>query len=116
MHDQLLLTKTGRAAGRRLLNDDDVSCLVDRIDAERAARESYGRLRQLPESELGVIELMVVDQLSISEAAQALRILPATARVRLHRAWRRLRPEQSSVSADIPTQRKKADFCFRSTR
>jgi len=80
-----------RVSGRRLLDADDISRLEERIDAERAGRALYLRVQQLPESQRAVLELIVIDGLSLAESAAALGISPVTARVRLHRALRALR-------------------------
>jgi RNA polymerase sigma-70 factor (ECF subfamily) len=80
-----------RVSGRRLLDADDISRLEEQIDAERDARALYRRMQQLPESQWAVLELFVIDGLSLAEAAAALGIPPVTARVRLHRARRALR-------------------------
>ncbi|MFI6823297.1 RNA polymerase sigma factor [Micromonospora sp. NPDC050187] len=79
-----------RLAGRRLLDDDDIGRLEERIDANRTARELHRRLQRLPESERAVIELVAVDGLTVTEAATALRIRPGAARARLFRARRAL--------------------------
>ncbi|MGD0701066.1 MAG: RNA polymerase sigma factor [Trebonia sp.] len=78
--------KANRIAGRRLLADDDIARLEDRIDAESSARDLYQALSRLPGAERAVLELVAVDGLPVTEAAAALRIRPGTARVRLHRA------------------------------
>jgi RNA polymerase sigma factor (sigma-70 family) len=80
-------------AGRRLLEPDDVERLVAKIDAARQVRRLHEELRALPDTERAVLELVAVDGLSVAEAAAALGIRPVTARVRLHRARRALRPE-----------------------
>lgn len=80
-----------RVAGRRLLDTDDIGRLEARIDAARQARQLYRQMAELPEPERAVLELVAVDGLSITEAAQALGIRAGTARVRLFRARRRLR-------------------------
>jgi RNA polymerase sigma-70 factor (ECF subfamily) len=79
-----------RLAGRRLLDDDDIGRLEERIDAGRAARELYRRLQRLPEADRAVLELVAVDGLSVTEAAAALDIRPGAARARLFRARRAL--------------------------
>ena len=83
--------KASRIAGRRLLADDDIARLEDRIDAESAARDLYLALSRLPAAERAVLELVAVDGLPVTEAAAALRIRPGAARVRLHRARRALK-------------------------
>jgi RNA polymerase sigma factor (sigma-70 family) len=81
----------GLIAGHRLLAPDDVERLVAKIDACRQVRELHEELRALPEGERAVLELVSVDGLTVAEAAAALGIRAATARVRLHRARRALR-------------------------
>ncbi|MEU8377684.1 sigma-70 family RNA polymerase sigma factor [Streptosporangium sp. NPDC048865] len=85
------LRLAGRISGRRLLDADDLSRLEERLDAERPARRAFAAMATLPESERAVLELVVVDQLTVKEAAAALGIRQGTARVRLHRARRSLR-------------------------
>ncbi|MER7170077.1 RNA polymerase sigma factor [Streptomyces mesophilus] len=79
-----------RVAGRRLLDEDDIVRLEERLDAESAARLALAAMGQLPDGEKAVLELIVVDQLTVGEAAKVLGIRPVTARVRLHRARRAL--------------------------
>ncbi|MDX3587050.1 RNA polymerase sigma factor [Streptomyces europaeiscabiei] len=90
----------GRMAGRRLLEADDIGRLEDKLDAEAAGRRALAALDGLPEGERAVVELVAVDQLSVSEAAAALGIRKVTARVRLHRARRTLR--SATVVSDHP--------------
>ncbi|GAB3420891.1 RNA polymerase sigma factor [Flindersiella endophytica] len=85
------LRATSRLSGRRLLEADDLARLEERIDAEARARQLYQAMDQLPDSERAVLELTALEGLTVSEAAQALRITPVAARVRLHRARRKLR-------------------------
>lgn len=87
------LHKSGRAAGRRTLDADDIARLEERIDAERAARPLLSAIAKLPKSLRAVAELVDIDGLSVADAAMALRIRVGTARVRLHRAHRRLMNE-----------------------
>lgn len=79
-----------RFSGRRLLDEDDIARLEDRIDAEAHASELYLALDRLSEGERAVLELVSVDGLTMQEAARALGIRPVTARLRLHRARHRL--------------------------
>ena len=79
-----------RLAGRRLLDDDDIGRLEERIDADRAARALYQRLQHLPAGDRAVLELVAVDGLTVGEAAAALDIRPGAARSRLLRARRAL--------------------------
>ena len=84
-----------RIRGRELVDQDDLAALHERIDGEAAARELYRGLALLPAGERAVLELVALDGLSVSEAGKALGIGSVAARVRLHRARRRLqrRPE-----------------------
>jgi RNA polymerase sigma factor (sigma-70 family) len=59
---------------------------------------------RLPEAERAVLELVALDELSVAEAAAAAGLRPVTARVRLHRARRKLRAELEA--ANQPPQRK----------
>ncbi|MGP3957466.1 RNA polymerase sigma factor [Nonomuraea sp. 3N208] len=77
---------TGRVAGRRLMDDDDLVRMEERIDAERQMRSALEAMAELPEGERAVLELMAIDQLTVAEVAKALGIRQVTVRVRLHRA------------------------------
>lgn len=79
-----------RLAGRRLVDADDIGRLVERLDAEAEARRVYLLIRQLPPDDRALLELVAVDGLTTVEAARALGINAVGARVRLHRARRRL--------------------------
>jgi RNA polymerase sigma factor (sigma-70 family) len=81
----------GRAAGRRHLADDDIERIQQRLDAVAEARALAASLAALPDSERAVLELVAVDQLTVTEAAAALGIRSVTARVRLHRGRTTLR-------------------------
>ncbi|MFI1408428.1 RNA polymerase sigma factor [Streptomyces sp. NPDC020707] len=87
----------GRIAGRRLLEGDDIGRLEEKLDAEEAGRRALAALDRLSDGERAVIELVAVDQLSVTEAAVALGIRKVTARVRLHRARRALRSAAAEV-------------------
>jgi RNA polymerase sigma-70 factor (ECF subfamily) len=80
-----------RLAGRRELDADQVEELVDRIDAERAARGLLTELTALPELDRAVVELVDIAGLRAKEAAGALGMSPGAARMRLMRARARLR-------------------------
>jgi RNA polymerase sigma factor (sigma-70 family) len=82
------LRTASRVAGRRLLDDDDIDRLEERIDAESAGRAACVALAGLPPDEQAVLELVAIDGLPVTDAAAALGIRPGTARVRLHRARR----------------------------
>jgi RNA polymerase sigma factor (sigma-70 family) len=95
---------TARVEGRRLLDDDDIARLQDRIDAQAQARRLYAALDRLPDGERAVLELVALDGLSAREAAAALGIRPVTARVRLHRARNALGHQLSDDEAPATTR------------
>ena len=84
------LRTSTRLRGRELVAEDDLAALCERIDGESAARGLYRRLSELPPGERAVLELVALDGLSAGEAGRALGIGGIAARVRLHRARRRL--------------------------
>ncbi|WP_298992827.1 RNA polymerase sigma factor [uncultured Pseudokineococcus sp.] len=79
-----------RLQGRRLLDDDGVDRIVQRVDAEGQARALLASIAQLPEPLRDVVELVAVDGLALTDAAAVLGITPGAARVRYHRARRAL--------------------------
>lgn len=100
------LDATQRFNGRRLLDEDDIARLEERIDAEAQAGELYLAMDRLSDGERAVLELVSMDGLTVGDAARALGIQPVTARVRLHRARQRLRDQLdshfSSTEAAVP--------------
>jgi RNA polymerase sigma factor (sigma-70 family) len=88
--------------GSTLLDEDDAARLDARIDAAARARELYAAMDQLSKGERAVLELVAIDELSLTEAAAAAGIRPVTARVRLHRARRKLRTELDAAAVDTP--------------
>ncbi|WP_062211515.1 RNA polymerase sigma factor [Streptomyces sp. NBRC 109706] len=98
---------TGRIAGRRLLEPDDITRLEERLAAERPGRRLLAAMADLPDGERAVLELVAVDQLSVPEAARALGISQVAARVRLHRARGKLRA-QVGPPEEVP--RRRVDF------
>lgn len=98
-----------RLRGSALLDEDEAARLDARIDAERSSRELHAAMERLPEGERAVLELVAIDELSLKEAAAAAGLRPVAARMRLHRARRRLRSEldatareQSPSKEDLP--------------
>lgn len=87
-----------------LLDADDAARIDARIDAASRSRELYAAMDRLPEAERAVLELVALDDLTVAEAAAVAGLRPVTARVRLHRARRRLRAELEA--ANRPSQRK----------
>jgi RNA polymerase sigma factor (sigma-70 family) len=82
-----------RFEGRRLLDDDDIARMQERIDAAARSRELYAALDGLPDGQRAIFELTALDGLTAGEAAGALGIRAVTARVRLHRARTALREQ-----------------------
>ena len=80
-----------RVRGSALIGEDDIAAMDARIDAAARSRELYAAMDRLAEGERVVLELVVLDGLSVSEAAAVAGVRPVTARVRLHRARRKLR-------------------------
>lgn len=80
-----------RVDARALVDDVAYDRLVARLDAEAAVRELHASLAGLPDGQRAVLELVAVDGLTLAEAAAALGISAANARVRYHRARRTLR-------------------------
>lgn len=98
------LRTASRIAGRRLLDDDDIARLEERIDAEKPGRAACQALAGLPPDERAVLELVAIDGLAVKDAAAALGILQGTARVRLHRARRAARRAMGPLAAsDAPS-------------
>ncbi len=87
-----------RLGGAALLDEDDAAQIDARIEAAARARHLYEAMDRLSESERAVLELVAIDELSITEAAAAAGVRPVTARVRLHRARRKLRDELETAS------------------
>lgn len=80
-----------RLGGRRALDEDDYDRLEGVIDAAGAAPALRQGLRELPPSESAVAELVFLDEMTPSEAAEALGIRSPAVRMRLARARRKLR-------------------------
>ncbi|MEU8891456.1 RNA polymerase sigma factor [Streptomyces sp. NPDC048442] len=97
------LKAVARTAGRRLLDEEDISAIERRIDAARAVRQMASAHAALSDPLREVLDLVVLDGLSTREAAQALGIGSTTARVRLHRARRILQ-----AAGQIRTDRREA--------
>lgn len=85
------LRAESRVVGHRLLDDDAIHRIDERIQAERMTRALYDALAQLPARDRRLMELVAIDGMSVTEAAALLGVKPGTARVRLHRSRARLR-------------------------
>ncbi|GAB3476391.1 RNA polymerase sigma factor [Amycolatopsis cihanbeyliensis] len=84
------LRAESRVAGRALVDRDDVAMIEERIEAETRSRRLYRAMDELSGGERAVLELVALDGLTVQEAGRSLGIRPTAARVRLHRARRRL--------------------------
>ena len=80
-----------RIAGHALVNTDDIARIEERIAAEQRARPLLRALEALPDHERAVMELVAIDGLSTTRAAQALGISRVAAAMRLMRAKRAMR-------------------------
>jgi len=87
-----------RLRGSALLDEDDAARLDERIDAAARSRQLYRAMDRLPRRERTILELVAIDELSLKEAAAAAGMHAATARVRLHRARRKLRTELETAA------------------
>jgi len=94
-----------RFRGSALLDEEDTARMDARIDAAAQARRLYAAMDHLPEAERAVLELVAIDELSVAEAAAAVGVRAGTARVRLHRARRKLRADLEAA-ANQPNPRK----------
>ena len=79
-----------RISGQRLLDQESLTRLEERLDAERESRRLYRALAELNDDDRALLELVALDGLSVADAARSLGVKPATARVRLHRSRARL--------------------------
>jgi RNA polymerase sigma-70 factor (ECF subfamily) len=83
-----------------MLDEDDAAQIDARIEAAAELRRLYEAMDRLAEAERAILELVAVDELSLTEAAAAAGVRPVTARVRLHRARRKLRAELEAASTE----------------
>lgn len=92
--------RSERLRGSTLLDVHDAARIDARIDAATRSRRLYAAMEQLPEGERAVLELVALDELTLVEAAAAAGVRPVTARVRLHRARRKLRAELEAAASE----------------
>ena len=88
-----------RFRGSALLDEEDAARMDARIDAAAQSRRLYLAMDRLSEDERAVMELVAIDELTVAEAATAAGVRPVTARVRLHRARRKLRAELEAAAS-----------------
>lgn len=82
-----------RVAGQADITDYDLAELVEQIDAARAADSLSLALARLPWRQRVVFELVAVDGLTVTAAAEAMGMSPSAVSMRLSRARRALRSE-----------------------
>jgi len=98
-----------RLRGSTLLDEEDAARMDARLDAAAQSRRLYEAMDRLPEAERAVLELVALDELTVAEAAAAAGVRPVTARVRLHRARRKLRNElDAAATQTIPSKEKRS--------
>jgi DNA-directed RNA polymerase specialized sigma24 family protein len=78
------------AARRRALNAAECARLERQMRANAEFRRHYQAMLRLPAGDRAIVELVELDGLTPVQAAEALRVLPSLARLRLTRAQRRL--------------------------
>jgi RNA polymerase sigma factor (sigma-70 family) len=89
-----------RLAGQRPLQPDEYEELERRIDAARLHGAVVAAVAALPDGERQLLELVSFDGLSPTQAARAIGVHPAAARMRLHRARHKVR---RALSGAAPT-------------
>jgi RNA polymerase sigma factor (sigma-70 family) len=99
---QVARQQTGeeRLRATALLDENDVTQIESRIEAAAKIRHLYQAMDRLTEKERAILEFVAIDELSLTEAATAAGVRPVTARVRLHRARRKLRAELEAASTE----------------
>lgn len=87
-----------RLRGSAILDEEEAARIEERIDAAAQSRRLYESMDRLSEGERTVLELVAIDELTVAEAAAAVGVRSVTARVRLHRARRKLRAELEAAA------------------
>ncbi|HSV40245.1 MAG TPA: RNA polymerase sigma factor [Nocardioidaceae bacterium] len=80
-----------RVRGRRVLEEDALGRIEERLATERQARLVMSAVAKLSSRDRAIVELVDLDGLEVQEAAAVLGLKPGTARVRLHRARSRIK-------------------------
>jgi RNA polymerase sigma factor (sigma-70 family) len=97
-----------RLRGSALLDEGDTERMDARLDAAAQSRALYAAMDRLPEAERAVLELVAIDELTVAEAAAAAGVRPVTARVRLHRARRKLCAELEAATQPTPMKKEQS--------
>jgi RNA polymerase sigma factor (sigma-70 family) len=82
--------------------EDPAPQVADRLDQQLRGKRLAEALRKLAPADRAVVDLCLIEELSIASAAAALNIPPGTVKSRLHRARGQLRTELADV--DIPVR------------
>lgn len=90
-----------RLRGSALLDEEEAGRIEGRIDAAAHSRRIYQAMDRLGNDERAVLELVAIDELTVVEAAAAVGVRPVTARVRLHRARRKVRAELEAAAIPL---------------
>ena len=98
------LAGQSRLNGSSLLDEEGAAEMDARIDAATQSRRLYEAMDRRSEAERTVLELVALDELTVAEAAAAAGVRPVTARVRLHRARRKLRTELEAAARTTPSK------------
>jgi RNA polymerase sigma-70 factor (ECF subfamily) len=98
-----------RGAGRDLLDDDDFARLERRIDAEREADALRPAIAQLSPRQREILDLIVSEGLSVTQAAFALGVPSVTARMRLMRARKAIQHATSGACVAAPAVKAKEE-------
>ncbi len=93
-----------RIRGSALLDEEETARIEGQIDAAARARRIFEAMDRLGEDERAVLELVAIDELTVAEAAAAVGVRPVTARVRLHRARRKVRADLEEAVAIPPEE------------
>jgi RNA polymerase sigma-70 factor (ECF subfamily) len=93
-----------RIAGRRLLDEDDIDRISERLDAVRDAGHTGAALSRLPASQRAAFELVALDGMTAEAAASVVGSTPGAVRMRLNRARRSLRREVASQAGLTVTE------------
>lgn len=80
-----------RLGGWREPSDQELLVLEERLDAERTSPRLLAAIDRLGPDDRALLELVALEDLNLAEAARAIGISPANARVRMTRIRRRMR-------------------------
>jgi RNA polymerase sigma factor (sigma-70 family) len=90
-----------RLGGRRVLDDIDLERLEAAIDAERLSGPLRDGVEALPRSERAAFELVAIEGMDPGQAAHSLGIEPASVRMRVSRARRKLIERLPEITEEV---------------